>query len=444
MNMTSQKSHAVSALMSFAAALVLFLPIRGTAQTLESADPSAFAITPQKFRFAKPFDDRSSRMTTDVAGNFYIASGLDDTHHLNGFAVIKYSAQGELLGAFHFQPKSLSAGFANDVKVDANGNIYAGGYTLFGALVMSFDPSGKTRWTHLLGSAFTIDQIGALALDQSGNVYAGGMQGGSMIVAKFTAEGKLLWQKLHQGTAPGSGVTDVQLDSKGNLIVFGDTTNAGPGLDTTVLKINPQGKLLWTRNFTQSPDFNKVPRAGAVDHNDGIYATGVALNLITGESFPYTVKYDTNGKLIFALTEAGDGGVSVAVDPAGKILLSGFTLLHGNPVSTASKLDPSGKQVWVTQIPSSGEIVSDAKGNVFISGGAYTVTKLNPAGTALWTFQASSQFSEFSTTGSVVDPFGNLIVTGTGFDFNAGQNDIITLKFPRISKPQTANSFSAQ
>jgi outer membrane protein assembly factor BamB len=88
--------------------------------------------------------------------------------------------------------------------------------------------------------------------------------------------------------------------------------------------------------------------------------------------------------------------------------------------------------------------VSDAKGNVFISGGAYTVTKLNPAGTALWTFQASSQFSEFSTTGSVVDPFGNLIVTGTGFDFNAGQNDIITLKFPRISKPQTANSFSAQ
>jgi hypothetical protein len=433
--MTPQKSRAVSTLMSFAAALALFLPISGAAQTLESADPSAFAITPQVFRFAKPFDDRSSRLTTDAAGNFYIAAGLDDTHHLNGFAVIKYSAQGKLSGTFHFQPKSLSAGFANDVKVDANGNIYAGGYTLFGALVMSFDPSGKTRWTHLLGSAFTIDQIDALTLDQSGNVYAGGMQGGSMIIAKFTANGKLVWQKLQQGTAPGSGVTDVQLDSKGNLIVFGDTTNAGPGLDTTVLKINPQGKLLWTRNFTQSPDFNKVPRAGAVDHNDGIYATGDALNLITGDSFPYTVKYDMNGKLIFALTGAGNGGVSVAVDPADKILLSGFTLLHGNPVSTASKLDPSGKKIWVTQIPSSGEIVSDAKGNVFVSGDAYTVTKLNPAGTVLWTFQASNQFSEFSTTGSVVDPSGNLIVTGTGFDFDAGQNDIVTLKFRRTFKP---------
>jgi sugar lactone lactonase YvrE len=430
--MTLQRSYAVCACISFAVASVLFLPMTGTAQTTDSATPSAFAVSPRVFRFAKCCDDFSFRMTTDAAGNFYIAAGLDDTHHLNGFAVIKYSAQGKLLGSFHFQPKSLSAGFANDVKVDANGNIYAGGYTLFGALVMSFDPSGKTRWTHLLGSAFTIDQIGALALDQSGNVYAGGVQGGSMMVAKFTANGKLLWQKLHQGTAPGSGVTDVQLDSKGNLIVFGDTTNAGPGLDTTVLKINPQGKLLWTRNFTQSPDFNKVPRAGAVDHNDGIYATGDALDIITGDSFPYTLKYDTNGSLSFLLTGAGIGGSSVAVDPAGKILLTGSTLVQSTPIATASKFDPSGKQIWVTQIPAiAREIVSDAKGNVFVSGDEYTVTKLNPAGTIIWNFQGSSEFSEFTTTGSVVDPFGNLIVTGTGFDFKVGLQDIVTLKFPR-------------
>ncbi len=173
--MTLRSSYAVSAFISFAVASVLFLPVTGTAQTLQSADPSAFAVTPQLFRFAKPFDDSSFRMTTDAEGNFYIAAGVDDAQDLNGFAVIKYSAQGKLLGTFHYQPQSLSAGFANDVKVDANGNIYAGGYTLFGALVMSFDPSGKTRWTHLLGSAFTIDQIDALALDQSGDVYAGGM-----------------------------------------------------------------------------------------------------------------------------------------------------------------------------------------------------------------------------------------------------------------------------
>jgi len=423
--MTFEKSHAVSTLMSFVVALVLFLPITGAAQTQESADPSAFAITPREFRFAKPFDDRSSRMTADAAGNFYIAASFDDLVHPNGFGVLKYSVEGKLLGAFHFN-KAFAA-FANDVKVDANGNIYAGGTSALGGLVVSFDSSGKTRWAHVLGGSVT-----ALTLDKSGNVYAGGVQGGPMIVAKFTANGKLLWQKLHQGTAPGSGVTDVQLDSKGNLIVFGDTTNVGPGLDTTILKINPQGKLLWTRNFSQSPEFDKVPLAGAVDHNDGIYATGDALDKFTGEAFPYTLKYDTNGNPIFVLTGAGVGGSSVAVDPAGNILLTGSTLVQSTPTWTASKFDPSGKQVWVTQIPLSaqGEIVSDAKGNVFVSGSDYTVTKLNPAGTIIWTFQGSSGFSEFTTTGSVVDPFGNLIVTGFGFDFNVGQDDIVTLKFP--------------
>ncbi len=445
--MTFQRSRAVSSLMSFAAVLVLFLPIDGTAQTQDFSPLSAFAITPQVFRFAKPFDDRSARMTTDAAGNFYIAASFDDLVHPNGFGVLKYSVDGKLLGAFHFN-KAFAA-FANDVKVDANGNIYAGGTGALGGLVVSFDPSGKTRWSHVLG-----DVVTTMALDKSGNVYTGGaINQSSMVVAKFAADGSLLWQTSHRGTTPmccgfgaltpGSCLTDMKLDSNDNVIAFGFSTNAGPNTDNTTLKIDPQGKLLWARNFAQQPQFNKVPTAGAVDHDNGIYATGQGVDPFTGDRFPYTLKYDTNGKLIFALTGAGNGGVSVAIDPAGEVLLSGFTFLRGNPASTASKFDPSGKQIWVTQIPTFGNMVTDAKGNVFVSGSGYTVTKLNPAGTVLWTFQESSQFSEFATTGSVVDPFGNLIVTGTGFDFNVGQNDIISLKFPRNSKPQSS-SFSAQ
>jgi sugar lactone lactonase YvrE len=439
--MTFPKSRAVSTLTSFVAAMVLFLPLGAAAQTQNSTDPGALAVTPNVFRFAKPFDDRSARMTTDAAGDFYIAASFDDLVHPNAFGVLKYRVDGKLLGAFHF--KKAFAAFANDVKVDANGNIYAGGTGAQGGLIVSFDQSGKTRWSRVLG-----DVITTMALDQSGNVYAGGtINQTSMLVAKFAADGSLLWQTSHHGTTatpcgfgaltPGSCVTDMKLDDNGNVIAFGFSTNAGPNTDNTTLKINPQGKLLWARNFTQQPQFNKVPAAGVVDHDNGIYATGQGVDPFTGQRFPYTLKYDTNGKLIFALTGAGNGGVAVAVDPAGKILLSGFTFFQGNPVSTASKLDPSGKQIWAIQIPGSGQIVSDAKGNVFASASGYAVTKLNPAGTILWTFRESSQFTEFTTTGSVVDPSGNLIVTGTGFDFNVGQNDIITLKFPRNSKPQS-------
>lgn len=445
--MTFLKSRAVSALLSLAASWVLFLPIISAAQTQNSANRNAIAVTPQVFRFAKPFDDRSARMTADAAGNFYIAASFDDFVHPTGFGVLKYSADGKLLGAFHFN--NAFAAFTIDVKVDANGNIYAGGGSALGGLVVSFDPSGKTRWSHALGDSLT-----TLLLDKSGNVYVGGSSNGtSMLVAKFTANGNLLWQKTHQGTTSfpcnngftvGSCVTDMQLDTDGNVIAFGFTSNANPGLDNTTLKLNPQGKLLWVRDFTQQPLFDKVPAAGAVDHDKGIYATGQGVNRFTGERFPYTLKYDTNGKLLLVLMGAGNGGVAVAVDPAGEILLSGFTLFHGNEVPTASKFDPSGKRIWVTQIPGAGQIVSDAKGNVFASSSGYAVTKLNPAGKIVWTFLESSQFTEFATTGSVVDPFGNLIVTGTGFDFNVGQNDIITLKFSGNPSRGQASSLSSQ
>jgi hypothetical protein len=223
----------------------------------------------------------------------------------------------------------------------------------------------------------------------------------------------------------------MKLDNSGNVIAFGFSTNAGPNTDSTTLKISPQGKLLWARNFARDPLFNKVPAAGAVDHDNGIYATGQGVDPFTGGRFPYTLNYDANGELKFALMGAGNGGSSVAVDPAGKILLGGSTLVHGTPASTASKFDPSGKQIWVTQVPSASTIVSDAAGNVFASGDFYSVTKLSPTGKIISTFNGQSQFPGIAVRDAVIDAFQRLLVTGYGFDQKTAMPEIVTLKFPK-------------
>src|SRR5208283_1251334 len=436
--MAFQKSRAVFTLLSVAAALALFLPVRGAAQTTESADASASATNPQVITFMNEADDRSQRMTTDATGNFYIAASLNDEIHANSFAVIKYSVDGTLQGVFRFH---VAAGIAADVKVDASGNIYAGGSSGAGGVIVSFSPSGKLRWSHIVG-----DAVAAVALDSSGNVYAGGtINGTSMFVSKFTsAEGSLLSQTTHQGTTavpcggggltPGSCLIDMRLDHKGNVIAFGYSTNAGPNVDSTTLKIDPQGRLLWARNFTQQPDFNKVPAAGAVDPSDGIYSTGQGVDPFTGQRFPYTVKYDTNGNLIFALTGAGNGGSSVAVDSDGNILLSGFTLVEGEDAVTVSKIEPSGKQIFVTQIPTGGKVVNDSQGNIFVSGedgsNDYVVNSLSPTGNLLSTFIFATQSVSGTVSDSIVDPFGNLLVTGYGVPNAGGNDDIVTLKFP--------------
>jgi hypothetical protein len=441
--MAFRNYRAVSTLISVTAGLVLFLPVGGAAQIMESAAPIASAETPQVIRFTDGGDDSAFRITTDAAGNFYIAASLSDSEFLpNSFAVIKYSVNGNLLGVFRFK---TNAGIASTVAVDAKGNIYAGGSSAQGGVLVSFSPSGKLRWSKIIG-----DAVSAVALDQSGNVYAGGtINQASMFVAKFTAEGSFLWQTAHQGSTPapcgdngltpGSCLSDMHLDSNGNVIAFGYSTNAGPNTDNTTLKISPTGNLLWARNFTRQPQFNKVPAAGAVDHDNGIYATGQGVDPFTGQRFPYTVKYDTNGNRIFAFTGAGIGGSSIAVDPSGNILLSGFTLTQGEDAMTVSKIEPSGTQIFVTTIPTGGKVVSDSQGNAFVSGedgsNDYVVSKVDPMGTLLWTFTFATQTVAGGVADSVVDPFGNLLVTGEGVPLSGGGDEILTLKFPKSFLP---------
>ncbi len=438
--MISSKLHTVSKLKSLAVVLVLFLPIMGTAQTQNLTNQNALPANPQVLIFSDGGDDRTfGHATSDAAGNLYIPAELGNPHLNNSFGVIKYSPQGKLTREFHFNPKTLGNGFAQDVKVDAAGNVYASGFTFpFGGLVISFDPSGKTRWTQIIGN----DRISSMVFDQSGNLYVGGDSAGRMLIAKLTTGGTLLWKRQHQGaTTAGAAVTTVQLDSKGDLVVVGDTGNSEFLLDTTVLKLNPHGDILFAEDFGEGPGFNNVPLGAALDHNDGIYATGTALNTFTGEAVPYTVKYDVDGNRAFLLTGAGNGGIAIAVDPAGDIVLHGSTLIQDQFEATVSKIDTTGKTIFVTSISTAGVLTVDLQGNIYVSGSLnaaeFQVVKLNSQGTLLSTVnQPVPNFQSIDgIVSSLLDPFGNLLVTGFGLPKGAGLDDILILKVPTSSKP---------
>lgn len=438
--MISRKLYGVSKLKPLAVVLVLFLPIMGTTQTQNLSDQRDVIANPQVLVFSDGGDDRTfGRATTDSAGNLYIPAELGAPHLTNSFGVIKYSAQGKLAREFHFNPKTFGNGFAQDVRVDAAGNVYACGFTFpFGGLVISFDSSGKTRWTKFIGN----DRFSSMVFDQSGNLYVGGDSAGSILVAKLTNEGKLLWSRQHKGeTAALAGVTSVQLDSKGNLVVVGETSNSESLLNTTVLKFNPQGDILFTQDFGEGPGFNTVPLGAALDHNDEIYATGTALNTFTGEAIPYTLKYDVDGNRQFVLTGAGNGGLAIALDPAGDIVLHGSTLIQSTPVPTVSMIDAAGTQIFVTQITTSGVLSVDPQGNIYVSGSPNTVefqiVKLNSRGTLLSTVnQAVPNFQSIQgISDSILDQFGNLLVTGFGLPKDGGLDDILVLKLPTSSKP---------
>ncbi len=146
-----------------------------------------------------------------------------------------------------------------------------------------------------------------------------------------------------------------------------------------------------------------------------------------GMAIPFTVKYGPHGVLKFVLQGQEAGGTSVAVDPAGDILLTGEIIHLGTstPFIEATKIHPSGAKVWLTQIPATGKIVSDSAGNVFVAGTpGFVITKLNPTGTVLF---SSSLLPGDDVTDAVVDPFGNLLATGFGQNAQFS-DDIFTVR----------------
>jgi hypothetical protein len=268
-------------------------------------------------------------------------------------------------------------------------------------------------------------QANSLAIDASGNIYAAGSNGTEpnmeWVVVKYSNSGQKLWERHHTGT-PGedSRVTDLQLDSAGNAIVLGTTSNRPPLTNNmTVVKFDPQGNTLFAKDFAV-PHESLVPGGMAIDAAGNVYATSMT-NPPEGIATPFTVKYDPKGVLLFVLQGNGAGGTSVAIDPAGDILLTGATVSFGRPIFIAvTKIHPSGAQVWVTNIAETGKIVSDSAGNVFVAGPGFLITKLDATGKMLF---APTLLPGDFVTDAVVDPFDNLLVTG--FGQNAQFNDDI-------------------
>ena len=195
-------------------------------------------------------------------------------------------------------------------------------------------------------------------------------------VAKYNRNGELLWLKSVLDFRSALGTTDsaygVATDNDGNIYVTGDTvdtlpgeTNAG-GRDAFIAKYDPEGNRLWGHLLGSSRD--DTARGIAVDSEGNAFIVGntnggqLLLQPPTvGELF--IVKFDTDGNRLWIRQwgTGGDGanrdlGRGVALDSEGNAYMTGYLFrvtrpgaIGGDPF--AAKFDPSGNQLWVTQVP---------------------------------------------------------------------------------------------
>lgn len=268
----------------------------------------------------------------------------------------------------------------------------AAGYGVAGAEIAA-GPDG--------GAIIAGDFRGAIGLEAAPMVSSGESD---VFVAGLDAAGEPRWS-LQIGGAAEQIFSGLAVDGAGNVLVagvFSGTMSIGggsmtaQGLDVFLVKIDPDGQVLWTRRYGNNP----------------------------AESVQWA----------HAVAADGEGNILLAGNLEGTLDFGGLNLTHGALFPFVVKLDPEGAPLWSASFEGSvdQEIVglgADAAGNVLVAGHAerseiggvqlagagemdLLAASFTPAGALRWARLVGSEDDEL-LLGMAVDPAGALILSGS-------------------------------
>ena len=408
--------------------------------------------SPEVIRFNGGRSDRAAGLTIDSLGNWYVPAYVERTDGKSGFAVVKHNASGAVAWVATYNGASGAGdGAALAVHVDAGGNVYAAGYLFFNGtttaaldyLVVKFNANGVQQWSQRYnGPGNYYDQARFITVDSAGRVFVSGRSYGTSFdftTLRLSATGAIDWVRRFDGPVSNSDddVVDMALDSSGNVIVMGriGSTSGAFGNDVAIVRYGADGAPLGQTFFSETAQSDDVPADMEVDAGNNVIITGVTSATASPEQemFPFLLKYGPDGNLNFFRKDASAGGGAVVSDAQGNIYVSGSSApVFATPFSSVAKFTAVGSLVWQTPIPetfSSGvslyKLVLDPSGALYTagvgldrstSGRDFLTIKLTPSGSIAWRhLYNGTGAGNDEVTGLVLDASANVLVTGTSW-----------------------------
>ena len=205
----------------------------------------------------------------DAAGNVYVLVFSEFSSQIHESIIFRYDANGDLLHCFGGDKLGTIAAFG----VDARGNSYVAGggspeapHGAEPAIVAKFNPDGSVGWFHDFGLSSDLPQASPfvdLAIDSTGNVFVGQTLAGTtptnggrdISVGKFDGTGQLQWTTRYNGHADDSGLDQavaVAVNSAGQVYVTGSSSSTAQTCcvsEFATIKYDTQGKQMWAQSY---------------------------------------------------------------------------------------------------------------------------------------------------------------------------------------------------
>jgi uncharacterized delta-60 repeat protein len=350
------------------------------------------------------------------------------------------------------------------ITSDAAGNIYVAGYTtgIFTGsdfLTIKYNSAGVQQWVATYsGPGNDYDAATSIGVDPSGNVIVAGSSYGTMgdedyATIKYSPSGQQLWVARYDGTAHDyDAALALNVDSGGNIVVTGVSQGLDTDGDYVTIKYTAAGAEFWVRRYNGTGSDFDIPAGLGVDLSGSVYVSGTSIGLDSWEDF-VTVKYSFAGDQVWVARYDGPGNDydavgSIAVDIAGNSYVTGSSYNVNFDADIATiKYDTFGNASWTSRYNSPDEsdeiasaLVIDASRNVYVTGNSfgfgtgedYLTIKYSATGSIRWIARYSGTGNAYDAAASVaVDGSGSVYVTGVSTGL-ATLEDMVTVKYSSL------------
>ena len=239
----------------------------------------------------------------------------------NGFSILQTQDQGFLITGVLDVTASEGEGNTNRFNTAR----HAGG----DYWVIKLDQMGELQWRRYYGGSFTDTAYAAAETQAKNFIIVGSSDSDDVDISnnkgsydfwalKLSNDGELLWEKSYGGSEIEEA-RDIIMTSDGNFLIVGNTRSRDADVslnngaaDVWLIKINPNGELIWEKTFGGS-SFDNAQAIHKTQNNDYIIAgnsrsSDIDLIRNKGQNDAWFFKIDSEGVL---QSQASVGGSNI-------------------------------------------------------------------------------------------------------------------------------------